>query len=481
MVFSSLFFLYAFLPVFIALYYAVPAGHRNAVALLGSLLFYAWGEPTFAGILILSALFGYGISLWIARLPAAATGTRRAVLTLGISGHLGLLLYFKYSNFFVGQLNGALGWLAQGSIAWTHVALPLGISFFTFQKISYLMDVHRGTTRPARSFFDYLLYTALFPQLIAGPIIRYHDIAQQIEKRAYSANLFLSGAWRFLLGLGRKVLIANPLGAVADTLFAQDISTLPAPYAWAGMLCYAFQIYFDFAGYSDMAIGLSRMMGFQITENFDRPYTARTVTDFWRRWHISLSSFMRDYLYIPLGGNRVAPWRRLVNLWLVFLASGFWHGASWNFVFWGAWHGALLSLEKAIGAGRLNRLPAFIGTALTFSLVTIGWVFFRAETLPDAFLYLSRLTDWSSWGGIYTNPDLLWPDILNRRTLAVLGLAALTSFIPGGWWQRGGWDDAEPATLRHVGLRLVLAVLSLLLASASLAGQSYNPFIYFRF
>jgi alginate O-acetyltransferase complex protein AlgI len=481
MVFSSLLFLYAFLPVFLALYYAVPGRHRNGVALLGSLFFYTWGEPRFAGILVGASLFGYAISLWLSRLPATAHLRRKGVLTLGVGGFLGLLLYFKYSNFFVDQLNGALAWLAQGSVVWTTVALPLGISFFTFQKISYLVDVYRGTTRPARNFFDYLLFVALFPQLIAGPIIRYHDIAAQIEHRDHTLDRFLSGAWRFLLGLGRKVLFANPLGAVADKIFAQDLSALPAPYAWAGILCYTFQIYFDFAGYSDMAIGLGRMMGFEFSENFERPYTARTITEFWRRWHISLSNFMRDYLYIPLGGNRVAPWRVLFNLWFVFLASGFWHGASWSFVFWGAYHGLLLTLEKLAGVSRLNRLPALLGTVATFTLVALGWIFFRTETLPDAFLFISRLADWSNASEIWTNPALLWPDMVSLRSLGMLGLAAVFSFTSESWWRRHGWDDALPATRTQAGLRVVVGLLCLLLASAALANQSYNPFIYFRF
>ncbi len=479
MVFSSLIFLYAFLPVFLTLYYWAPPRSRNGVALLGSLVFYTWGEPRFAGILLLSGLFGYAISRLLVRASGAAA--RRALITLGVTGHLSVLAYFKYSNFFVDQLNGALGWLAQGSVLWTTVALPLGISFFTFQKISYLVDVYRGTSPPARSVFDYLLYVALFPQLIAGPIIRYHDVAAQIAHREYNYDRFLSGVWRFSLGLGRKVLIANPLGAVADRIFAEDLSALPVPFAWAGLLCYAFQIYFDFAGYSDMAIGLGRMMGFEFAENFNRPYTARTVTEFWRRWHISLSNFMRDYVYIPLGGNRAGGARTGLNLWFVFLVSGFWHGASWSFVFWGAYHGTLLTLERLIGVARLERLPAFIGTLITFTLVTVGWVFFRTENLPDALIYLSRLTAWSSWSAAFTDPALLWPDVLNHRTLAVLALAAGFSFITEKWWCRHGWDSGLPTTRRQAGLRIGVAVLCIVLASASLAGQNYNPFIYFRF
>jgi alginate O-acetyltransferase complex protein AlgI len=481
MVFSSLLFLYAFLPVFLALYYLAPLRHRNAVALAGSLLFYTWGEPIFAGILIGVSVFGYLISLWLARLPLEARAARRGVLALGLSFYIGLLLWFKYSNFFAAQLNGVLGWLQQGGVVWTHVALPLGISFFTFQKISYLVDVYRGTNSPARNLLDYLLFVALFPQLIAGPIIRYHDVADQIMAREHTREKFLSGAWRFLLGLARKVLIANPLGAVADRVFAQDLGTLPMPYAWVGILCYAFQIYFDFSGYSDMAIGLGRMMGFEFIENFERPYTSKSITEFWRRWHISLSNFMRDYLYIPLGGNRTSPWRVGFNLWLVFLVSGFWHGASWNFVCWGAYHGLLLSLERTVGLKRLGRIPAIPATIFTFLLVLASWVLFRAANLTDALTYFGRLADWSSWANVRADLEFLWPDVISARTWTVLGIAVFFSFIPESWWTRRGWDLALPATRGQAVLRVALGAAFLILASAALGNQSYNPFIYFRF
>jgi alginate O-acetyltransferase complex protein AlgI len=481
MVFSSLLFLYAFLPVFLALYYLAPLRHRNAVALVGSLGFYGWGEPGFLGLLIGVSLFGYYISLWLAKLPMEARTARRWVLTLGLGGYIGLLLWFKYSNFFAEQLNGVLGWLQQGGVVWTHVVLPLGISFFTFQKISYLVDVYRGTSKPARSISDYLLFVVLFPQLIAGPIIRYHDVAAQIVFREHTREKFLAGAWRFLLGLARKVLIANPLGAVADRVFAQDLGTLPMPYAWIGILCYAFQIYFDFSGYSDMAIGLGRMMGFEFMENFERPYTSRSITEFWRRWHISLSNFMRDYLYIPLGGNRATPWRVGFNLWLVFLVSGFWHGASWNFICWGAFHGLLLSLERAVGLKRLGRIPAVPATIFTFLLVLASWVLFRANNLTDALTYFGRLADWSSWAGVQNDLEFLWPDVISARTWAVLAIAALFSFLPESWWARRGWDEVIPATRPQAVLRIVVGAACLILASAALGNQSYNPFIYFRF
>ena len=481
MVFSSLLFLYAFLPAFLALYFLAPVRGRNLVALCASLVFYVWGEPVFALWLVGSSLFDFFLSLGLARLPATATGSRRGLLVLALVVNLSALLYCKYSNFLAAQLNGLLAWRGAVPLAWSAVALPIGISFFTFHKISYLVDIYRGTSRPARNVLDYLLYICLFPQLIAGPIIRYHDIEGQLRERAHTLPRFLAGTWRFLLGLGRKVLIANPLGLVVDKVFGHDLASLPLPYAWVGLLCYTFQIYFDFAGYSDMAIGLARMMGFEFLENFNRPYTAHSITEFWHRWHMSLSNFMRDYLYIPLGGNRVAPWRNKLNLWLTFLASGLWHGASWNFIFWGAYHGTLLSAEKTVGSSRLARLPRWLAWPATFFLVLVGWVFFRADSLTHAVAFLGRLTAWDSVADTLQDPKLLWPDLITRRTTCALLLAALTGFTPDAFWQRWGWDDPLPGSLRAAVTRVVLAAAFLLLASAALANASYNPFIYFRF
>ena len=481
MIFSSLLFLYAFLPLFLALYYGVPAAWRNSVALGASLVFYAWGEPTFAVWLVGSSLVDYTLSVRLARLPPSARIARCTLLALSLAMNLGALAYCKYSNFFVGQLNEGLGVFHYDKIVWTQILLPIGISFFTFHKVSYLIDVSRGVTRPTRTAAEFLLYVCLFPQLVAGPIIRFRDVADQIEHREHSLDRFLAGLWRFLLGLGRKVLLANPLGLVADRVFEQPIASLPMPFAWIGLLAYSFQIYHDFAGYSDMAIGLGRMMGFEFLENFNRPYTARTITEFWRRWHISLSNWMRDYLYIPLGGNRVAPWRAKLNLWLVFAASGFWHGASLNFIAWGAYHGSLLSLEKGLGPKRLARVPPLLSTALAFLLVLVGWVFFRSATLPDSLTFFKRLCDLPSIAVAGTNPDLTWPDVISRRAFAALALAGIAAFIPDTLWIRWGWDAVLPATRSQAILRILLGASFLILASAALASQSYNPFIYFRF
>jgi len=481
MIFSSLLFLYAFLPLFIAAYYAAPARRRNTVAVVASLIFYLWGELTFTFWLVGSSLLDYVISARLASLPGTQTAARRRLLALGLTINLAALVYCKYTNFFLDQVNDVLGWLGRGSIAWARIALPIGISFFTFHKVSYLVDVYRRTTPPARSAANFLLYVTLFPQLIAGPIIRYRDVAIQIDARTHTLDRFLSGTWRFLLGLGRKVLIANPLGLVADKAFGHPVESLAMPQAWIGLLCYAFQIYFDFAGYSDMAIGLGRMMGFEFLENFNRPYTSRSITEFWRRWHISLSNFMRDYVYIPLGGNRVPRWRTMVNLWLVFLASGFWHGASWNFIAWGALHGSLLSVERGLGPRRLERVPAALATALTFLLVLVGWVFFRAATLGQACAYLGRLVAWRDGSALAAFMQSPWQDVIGQRTLTALVIAAVSSFVPESLWARWGWDDPLPATIGGVLVRVAAGGIILLLATAALVNQSYNPFIYYRF
>jgi alginate O-acetyltransferase complex protein AlgI len=476
MLFSSLLFIYGFLPVFLVLYYLSSASWRNTTALVGSLLFYAWGEPVFAGLLLVSGTADYALSLWMANLPPAAR-RRRALLALALTYNLGALAYCKYSNFFVEQFNRILGGFQVGGLSWTQVILPIGISFFTFQKITYLVDVYRGTARPTRSLRDYLLYISLFPHLVAGPIIRFHDLADQITGREHTLDRFTSGLWRFALGLGRKVLFANPLGLVADQAFTTKLAALGAAHAWLGILCYTLQIYCDFAAYSDMAVGLARMFGFEFCENFRHPYSSLSVTEFWRRWHCSLSNFMRDYLYIPLGGNRVAAWRRVVNLWLVFLASGFWHGASWNFIVWGGYHGFLLSLEKMIGHERLRRIPALAGWAATFLLAMLGWVFFRANNLSEAIHYMERLF------GVGATPvtSAALGSLLTRRTWAVLAIVLATSFLPENWWDRLGWTSAHPRSRSHALARVGVGATLFLLACAALVNQSYNPFIYFRF
>lgn len=460
MLFSSATFLFYFLPLFLALYYLLP--WKNTVLLLASLLFYAWGEPRFVPLLLASSLLNYAAGYLLAR----ARQRRQMLLAAGIGLNLAMLGYFKYLGFFTASANAILG----SHLPLPHIVLPLGISFFTFQGISYLIDVYRGTIDAQKSFWTFAMYKAMFPQLIAGPIVRYQQIAGELEHRLLSNERLWRGLRQFVLGLSQKVLIANTVASAADGLFAADPQQLTAAGAWLALACYSLQILYDFAGYSNMAIGIGHMIGFTYPPNFNRPYTALSITDFWRRWHISLSSWFRDYLYIPLGGNRASPLRTYFNLGVVFLLCGLWHGAAWTFIIWGAWHGALLIAERA-GLGRqLARLPAPLGQAYTMLAVMIGWVFFRADSVPYALHFLAALF------GLSTADQLAHPwqmDVHGAQwaALAIGGVLAL--------WR------APPAALSHPmslqPLRVAAGALGLALCAASLAAGTYNPFIYFHF
>ena len=462
--------------MFILIYTLTPNRHRNLAALIASLIFYAWGAPHFILVLVGCAVIDYSLShrLYLSQSPVA----RSRWLTLSIILNLSLLAFFKYANFGMEQFNALIRALGFAPVAWAHVALPIGISFFIFHKISYMVDVYRRVTAPARSFSTYLLYLMFFPQLIAGPIIRYHDVAGQLDYRRHSLDRFLSGIWRFCLGLGKKVLIANTLGEVTDFMFRTDLAAITPLHAWLGMLAYAFQIYFDFSGYSDMALGLGRMAGIEFLENFNKPYTAANFTEFWRRWHISLSNFMREYLYIPLGGNQVAPWRSYLNLWIVFLISGLWHGASWTFVVWGAFHGLFLTLDKLFWLKASARLPRLTTVPLTFLLVLVGWTLFRSETLGQAGAILLRMLG-------MTHPVLpipLWADVISNRATFVFGLAVLLSFAPAIPTVRRILEQAGASRSTGVCMaRHALALLLLVLSACTLANANFNPFIYFRF
>ena len=453
MLFSSSTFLFYFLPAFLALYYLLP--WKNAVLLLASLLFYAWGEPRFVPLLLASSLLNYSVGYWLARRP------RRWLLAAGIGVNLALLAYYKYLGFFTAIVNA----LSGSQLPLPQILLPLGISFFTFQGISYLIDVARGTVGAQKSFWTFFMYKAMFPQLIAGPIVRYQQIAGEVGQRALdNARLWL-GLRLFLLGLAQKVLIANTVAAAADDLFGADPLQLTAGAAWLGILAYSVQILYDFAGYSTMAIGIGHMIGFTYPPNFDRPYSARSITEFWRRWHISLSSWFRDYLYIPLGGNRAGPLRTYANLALVFLLCGLWHGAAWTFLVWGAWHGLLLILERA-GLGRLlAQLPWPLAQAYTLLGVMLGWVFFRASDLPHALHYLQAMAGLSG-AAPQAHPWQMAVQAAQWTALAVGGALAL--------WR-------SPPRLHNRLLQTLAGAAALAACAASLAAGTYNPFIYFHF
>ena len=474
MTFSSSIFLVVFLPVLLLLYYASPPRARNAVLLLGSVVFYGWGAPAFILVILGTTLVDF---LLVRLMYESGDGHRRKVLlVMSLSMNLGLLFYFKYVNFLIANANAVLDRLGLPPLGALDVLLPIGISFYTFETVTYVVDVYRGIHAPLRSFPQYLLYILLFPKLIAGPIIRYHEIADQIPDRS-AADTYdnrLMGFYRFGIGLAKKVLVANQLAAYADLVFAHDLRGLGAATAWLGVLAYTFQIYFDFSGYSDMAIGLGRMLGFRFPENFDNPYIAESVTDFWRRWHMTLGSWMRNYLYIPLGGNRVPPRRLYFNLWLVFLLSGLWHGAAWTFVVWGAWHGLFLVLDRMFllkATAPLGRLPRI---ALTFVVVTLGWVLFRSGTLAAALQMLEALL------GFGTRAPLVAPAPEFWLPFAAAILFSFFAVLPRGARVQEHVYAGAPRLPGHLALTaatLALAVLSL----SHITASDFSPFIYFRF
>ncbi|MFK7785830.1 MAG: MBOAT family protein [Crocinitomicaceae bacterium] len=395
-------------------------------------------------------------------------------MLVSIFMNVGLLVYFKYANFFIENFNFVLQECGVAEIGWTKVALPIGISFYTFQTLTYSIDVYRGSQKPLKHLHNYLLYILSFPQMIAGPIVRFGHIAKQISDRPNSIDDKLFGFYRFCIGLAKKVLIANVLGEVANDYFELSHDQLSTTGAWIGISAYTFQIYFDFAGYSDMAIGLGRMMGFRFPENFNNPYNAASITEFWKRWHMTLSEWMRDYLYIPLGGNRVKQGRLYVNLVLVFLISGLWHGASWNFVIWGAYHGLFLILDRIFLQKLLNRLGKFPSVLITFPLVMIGWVFFGIEDLNHSVHYLGRMFEFKN-----TLPALP----VSAELIFTMTLAAVISFVClfkfGNRLQLFVYGDKIDAK-RSVGITIVSLVL-FIICVGYITSSGFNPFIYFRF
>lgn len=477
MLFSSTVFLYAFLPLCLVLYHLAPRALRNAVLLVFSLVFYAWGEAGYAVLMVLSIAGNYVAGQAVAR--AASPSARRRALVVGVVLNLGLLGVFKYAGWLVREihaLGSGVGLALPEAWADFDVHLPIGISFFTFQAMSYLIDVSRGDAAPQRRAVDFALYIALFPQLVAGPIVRYSDVARQLVRRRHRLGLFASGVQRFVLGLAKKVLVANVVAVPADRIFNTPGDELTVGAAWLGAACYTIQIYFDFSGYSDMAIGLGRMFGFRFRENFLHPYGSASVTDFWRRWHVSLSSWFRDYLYIPLGGSRGGRWRTYRNLWVVFLTCGLWHGASWTFLAWGAYHGALLVIERAFGGWPRVRV---LGHVYTLLAVMVGWVLFREATLAEAVAHLAAMVGWAEPSGPALGAvPLLSPPVVAALLVGALGatrLPLLTAVRIGHWMRRRGLGE----TWRVVGAVVVLLLFAV--AAAELAGGTYNPFLYFRF
>ena len=485
MVFSSYLFLFYFLPVALLLYYAVPRRAQHLILTLVSFIFYGWANPLFSFLLLFSTLVDYIAGLVIAlggpaswsrpihRLDAGTPRVRRqrAALIISISANLTLLAFFKYFNFGVDSYNGLVGWMGlpdAGLDVTLRVALPLGISLYILQSLSYVIDVYRGHSTAIKSFNDFLCFEMMYPQLVAGPIIRYSEIEDQLQWRSSTTTKFARGIAFFSLGLAKKVLLANPCGKIADLAF--EAGSLGLIDAWYGVTAYAFQIYFDFSGYSDMAIGLGLMLGFVFPKNFDSPYRSQSITEFWRRWHISLSAWLRDYLYVPLGGNRKGRVRTYVNLSIVMLLGGLWHGAAWTFVIWGALHGALLIIERLFGKAALYRgLPVPVRVGVTFTVVLFTWVFFRAPDLAQAVRYVG---DMLAVGDPQEGAGLLSGIVYKPYYLGTFLLAGVIV-----WGAPQTWDWTRTLTMAKAAAVLAVFVLSVVV----LATQAYNPFIYFIF
>jgi len=472
MVFTSSVFLFLFLPLFLGVYYLLPGRARLAWILAASWVFYGWWRLDFLALIAGVTIWTYLGGRWIGRFRGGRRA--RAALALGIAANLAVLGYFKYFNFGIDSLNALLGFLGAGTLTAWRVVLPVGISFYLFHSISYLVDVHRGDAPVAGDFLELAVYMALFPQLVAGPIIRYKDLCGQLKVRPHTWAGFSEGSARFMIGFCKKVLIADLVAPLANAAFGLAAPT--AADAWLGALAYTAQIYFDFSGYSDMAIGLGLLMGFRFPENFRAPYLASSITEFWKRWHISLSTWLRDYLYIPLGGNRKGTRRTLVNLLLVMVLGGLWHGAAWTFILWGAWHGLFLAIER-----RRRPQPAGLRTAAvaaTMLVVIAGWVMFRSGTLAEALRMYGGMIGLHGFG---VSGALRWQ--LGGLELAALGLA-LVAVYAGPALARG-WGAAAPAPapvrwdLAATGRVAVIPLF--LLALLRTAAVSFSPFLYFQF
>ena len=467
MVFSSLLFLFRFLPIVILGYFILPRKFRNLFLLLFSLFFYAWGEPTYIVLMLFSIVVNYVGGIFVDKYKArGSTKGAKTALIVSMVIDIGLLGIFKYTGFFLENVNAIMKTDLVLSIV-----LPIGISFYTFQMMSYVIDVYRGDTKVQKNIINFGCYVSLFPQLIAGPIVQYKTVAEQLETRVETIDSFGEGVGRFTAGLSKKVLIANNLGVLWDTVSSSDLSALPALTAWLGILAFTFQIYFDFSGYSDMAIGLGKMFGFEFLENFDYPYISRSITEFWRRWHISLGTWFRDYLYIPLGGNRQGLLKQIRNIAIVWLMTGIWHGASWNFALWGLYFGVILILEKLFLLKLLKKLPSFVSHIYSIFLFVYGWVIFALEDTSDIFVYTKAL--FGNAG--FLNRESMYL-LLNFGLLLIIA-GIFSTPLPKKLFQ--GLEKRLPKVsfvLTALGVAFAF-VLSVVYITAS----SYNPFLYFRF
>lgn len=501
MVFSSLVFLFVFLPLVLLIYFTLPTRVRNSFLIFASLLFYFWGENYLIWILITASLIDYLCGLFIAgafkkgEIKYLEKGVPRTkfqifVLTFSIVSNLGFLFYFKYCNLALNSYNGfaaMLGFSQDALITFNSIALPLGISFYTFQTMSYTIDVFRGEVKATRNIIDYSMYVTLFPQLVAGPIVRYRDIEDQLRNHQISNSGFAYGVFRFIIGLGKKVLIANTFAQIADLAFNLPQGQLNIPLAWLGAICYMIQIYFDFSGYSDMAIGLGHMFGFKFLENFNYPYISRSIQEFWRRWHISLSTWLRDYLYIPLGGNRHSAWRTYFNLLFVFFLCGLWHGASWSFVVWGLYQGVFLIIEKLGFSKILDKIPRVLNHIYVLLVTIIGWVIFRSETLPGATGYLGVMfgVKRPENADLYSIKRFLGFYIIAMFVIAIIASMPLFHYIVNKYYlvkeNRNSFLLGKYLYLFLKVFGYLYVIFLFLFCCLNLISGTYNPFIYFRF
>ncbi len=470
MIFSSIFFLFVFLPVTLLLYYLVPWKLKNFILLLCSLIFYAWGEPVYVFLMLFSIIFNFISGIEIQRYQEQEqTKLLGFSFWFTVAVNLAILGFFKYYGFLIGNLNAILPF----DIPYRDLPLPIGISFYTFQTLSYIIDVYWGRVPVQKNFIKFGTYVTMFPQLIAGPIVRYADVDMQLSKRSLSLYKFGQGVAWFLRGLGKKVLLANNIGMTFDAILALAPGERSVVTAWVGCIAYAMQIYFDFSGYSDMAVGLGKMLGFEFVKNFDYPYISKSVTEFWRRWHISLGTWFREYVYIPLGGNRVSVLKHVRNILVVWMLTGFWHGAAWNFMLWGLYYGLLLLLEKYFLADKLKRLPEKVSQLYAFVLVLFGWVLFFSPTLADAIRYLGNMLGIGG-SGFLDSTGLYY--LAGSFILLVICFLCSTPWV----WKKFRRFVLQKGSYPSIAAAVVYTAI-FIFSIAYLVNATYNPFLYFRF
>lgn len=467
MLFSSIFFLFYFLPVVIILNFIVPKKYKNYILLASSILFYSWGEPIYVFLMIFSSAFNYYMALDIYNDSLISSTRKKAKMDLifTVAVNLFILSFFKYYGFLLDSINNLLG----TSIHYTSLPLPIGISFYTFQALSYVIDIYRGDAPVQKNIFKFTLYLSLFPQLIAGPIVKYKDVAQQLDERIETNELRAEGTIRFIQGLGKKVLLANNFGALHQMVFSQGIENSSVLSLWLGILGFSMQIYFDFSGYSDMAIGLGKIFGFNFMENFKHPYIAKSVAEFWRRWHISLTTWIREYLYIPLGGNRVSKKRHIINLIIVWGFTGLWHGASWTFVIWGLYFALIMIMEKYVWSDWIHRQKNVIRHLYTLIIIGFSWVFFSSNSIAEAF---NTIRSMLFLGGLYpVSIETFY--LIKTHILLIITGALFATEIP--------YKAFELLRKKSAVMPILMLLFIFVLSTAYLVYSTYNPFLYFRF